>query len=174
MDTSRRVRLIAGLLMVLIGSAMLWLQQNPQWLQMLQHYYQWPFNFFWLGGLLVLLAIVLNAPGMVTAGSILTGLGGILYYQSVSADYASWSYLWTLIPGFIGFGTMLTAVFWAEKRRYRFRRGLNLMVTSAVLLLVFGSLMGAFDLFGNYGPAILLVLLGMYLIGRSFTGGTRV
>lgn len=170
MATHRRIRLTFGLLLVLLGGGMLWLQANPQVQESLQRYYEWPFNFFLLGGLLVVLAIALDAPGMVIGGSIVAGLGGIFYYQSVTNDYESWAYLWTLIPGFVGIGTLLTALFWSEKRRYHFRRGINLLVTSAVLLLVFGSLLGAFDLFGSYGPAVILILLGLYLVGRSFTG----
>jgi uncharacterized membrane protein HdeD (DUF308 family) len=47
------------------------------------------------------------------------------------------------------------------------RRGLNLVVVSAVLFLVFSSFMGGWDRLGNYGPAILIILLGLWLLGRG-------
>jgi hypothetical protein len=46
------------------------------------------------------------------------------------------------------------------------------MVVSAVLFLVFASFFGGLTLLGNFGPAILLILLGMWVLGsglyRSF------
>ncbi len=40
---------------------------------------------------------------------IVGGIGGILAYQDYTGHWESWSYLWTLIPGFVGLGIGVTA-----------------------------------------------------------------
>jgi hypothetical protein len=74
--------------------------------------------------------------------------------------------MWTLIPGFVGVGSMLAGLL-GENTANNLKRGLNLMVISAVLFLVFSSFFGGWKLLGNFGPAILLVLLGLWVLGRG-------
>ena len=51
------------------------------------------------------------------------------------------------------------------------------MVISAVLFLVFSTFLGGWNLLGNFGPAILLILLGLWVLGsglfRSIRGRER-
>jgi hypothetical protein len=98
--------------------------------------------------------------------SIVAGIGGILYYQNRFGDWDSWSFLWTLIPGFVGVGSILTGLF-GENTRRNLAHGLNLVVISSVMFLVFAGLMQRLSILGPYGPAVLLILLGLYVIGRS-------
>ena len=95
-----------------------------------------------------------------------------MYYQNLTGDWDSWSYMWTLIPGFVGVGIILRGLL-GEETRQSLRRGLNLMVTSAVLFLVFSALLGGWGLLGNYGPAILLILLGLWVIGSGLYRSMR-
>ncbi len=164
---SRRSRLGMGIVLLVAGGVLLFLKQNTIWQQRLQVLYGWPANLIVLGGLLFLMALIFDAPGMVVSGTIVAGVGGILYYQVLSDRWNSWAYLWTLIPGFVGAGLFLRGIFWRADRAYYLRRGINLMVVSAVFLLVFGALTGALNLLGNYGPAAILILLGLYLTARG-------
>jgi hypothetical protein len=41
------------------------------------------------------------------------------------------------------------------------------MVISAVLFLVFSSVLGGWDRLGSYGPAILIILLGLWVLGNG-------
>lgn len=79
--------------------------------------------------------------------------------------------MWALIPGFIGIGSILAGIL-GDNTAHNLKRGLNMMVVSAVLFLVFASFFGGLDVLGNYGPAVLLILLGMWVLGsglyRSF------
>ena len=79
--------------------------------------------------------------------------------------------MWALIPGFVGVGSILAGLL-GDNAAHNIKRGLNLMVVSAVLFLVFSSFFGGWELLGNYGPAILLILLGLWVLGsgvyRSF------
>ena len=74
----------------------------------------------------------------------------------------SWSYAWTLIPGFVGVGSILAGLL-GDNRNRSIRDGLNLLVISAVLFLIFGSFLGGLDLLGDYWP-VLLILLGVWLL----------
>ncbi|HSQ40568.1 MAG TPA: hypothetical protein VLM78_10465, partial [Anaerolineales bacterium] len=99
--------------------------------------------------------------------SIITGVGGILYYQNMTNDFGSWSYMWTLIPGFVGVGTILTGLL-GEHTRRNIGHGLRLLVTSAVLFLVFATFFGGLDILGEYGLPVVLILLGIYVLARGF------
>jgi peptidoglycan/LPS O-acetylase OafA/YrhL len=105
--------------------------------------------------------------------AIVAGIGGILYYQDRTGDWESWSFLWTLLPGFVGIGVLLTGLLGEDTRR-NIGHGINLLVVSAVLFLVFAALFQRLAFLGPYGPAVLLVLLGLYIIGRGLMRGRNI
>jgi hypothetical protein len=80
--------------------------------------------------------------------------------------------MWTLIPGFVGVGTVLTGLL-GENTRRNLAHGLNLIVISAVLFLIFATFLGGLSILGDYGIAILLILLGVYVLIRGFTRSSR-
>jgi hypothetical protein len=112
------------------------------------------------------LGLVLGSPGMSVPAAIVAGLGGIFYYQETTGNYESWSYMWALIPGFVGVGSILAGLL-GDNTAHNLKRGLNLMVVSAVLFLVFSAFFGGWTILGNYGPAILLILLGLWVLGSG-------
>ena len=120
----------------------------------------------WLGKPLLLT----GAPGMAIPASIIAGIGGILFYQNQTGDYSSWSYMWALIPGFVGVGTILAGLL-GEQTRRNLSHGLNLIVISTVLFLVFATFFGGLSILGDYGAAIVLILLGLYVLIRGFVRG---
>ena len=75
--------------------------------------------------------------------------------------------MWTLIPGFVGVGTILAGLL-GENTRANLARGVNLLVISAVLFLVFATFFGGMNILGEYGAAIILILLGLYILVRGF------
>jgi hypothetical protein len=118
------------------------------------------------GALIFLIGLLTGAPAMAIPACIVAGIGAILYYQQQSSDWQSWSFLWTLIPGFVGVGTILTALL-GENTRHNLWHGLNLIVVSAVLFVVMAAMFQRLNILGSYGPAALLILLGLYVIGRG-------
>ena len=104
---------------------------------------------------------------MAVPGTIVAGIGGIFIYQQSINDYGSWSYLWTLIPGFVGVGSGLAGLL-GENRSYNLRRGLRLMVLSGILFLVFATLFGGLEIFGYIFPATVIILIGIWMIIRTF------
>ncbi|MDD2920958.1 MAG: hypothetical protein PHQ36_01620, partial [Anaerolineales bacterium] len=105
-------------------------------------------------------------PGMAVPAAIVAGIGGIFYYQDLTGRHESWAYMWTLIPGFVGVGTVVAGLL-GENTVSNLKHGLNLMVVSAVLFLVFSSFLGGWRLLGSFGPAILLILLGVWVLGNG-------
>ncbi|HEY3473981.1 MAG TPA: hypothetical protein VGK56_05180, partial [Anaerolineales bacterium] len=50
---------------------------------------------------------------------------------------------------------------------------LNLLVISTVLFLVFATFFGGISILGDYGVAVILILLGIYILLRGFTRSGR-
>jgi hypothetical protein len=74
--------------------------------------------------------------------------------------------MWTLIPGFVGIGTILTGVF-GQDTRHNLGRGAFLLAISAVLFVIFAAAFGGLGMLGPYGLPALLILLGVYVIARG-------
>lgn len=161
-----RTNLFLGVLLILIGAWLVITRQVPavqDWIATLT----WPMWTIGAGVLVLLIGLITGAPGMAVPASIIAGIGGILYYQNATDDFGSWSYMWTLIPGFVGVGTILAGLL-GENTRANLARGVNLLVISAVLFLVFATFFGGLNILGDYGAAIILILLGLYVLARGF------
>jgi hypothetical protein len=166
MNTRGRSQLALGVILILLGAWFLADKSVPAFHSLFSRYAEFPFNMFLIGGGIFIVGLVLGQPGMSVPAAIVAGIGGIFYYQEMTENYASWSYMWTLIPGFVGVGSVLAGLL-GDSTAHNLKRGLNLMVVSAVLFLVFSSFLGGWTLLGNYGPAILLILLGLWVLGNG-------
>ena len=165
-NTRGRTQLALGVILILLGAWFLADKSVPAFHSLFNKYTEFPFNMFLIGGGIFIVGLVLGQPGMSVPAAIVAGIGGIFYYQQMTQNYTSWSYMWTLIPGFVGVGSILAGLL-GDNTAHSLRRGLNMMVVSAVLFLVFASFFGGLQILGNYGPAILLILLGLWVLGRG-------
>ena len=169
-----RTNLVLGILLILIGGWLVITRQVPAVQDWLDINFTWPMATIGAGLVVFLIGLITGAPGMSVPASIIAGIGGILYYQNQTGSFESWSYMWTLIPGFVGVGTILAGLL-GESTRRNLSHGLNLIVISTVLFLVFATFFGGLSILGDYGPAIILILLGVYVLIRGFArsgGGT--
>ncbi len=162
-----RSTLFLGVLLILIGAWLVISRQVPSVREWLDTNFSWPMWTIGAGLLILLIGLITGAPGMAIPASIVAGIGGILFYQNATDNFASWSYMWTLIPGFVGVGTILAGLL-GEHTRHNLWRGLNLIVISAVMFLIFATIFGGLGILGNYGAAILLIALGIYILLRGF------
>jgi hypothetical protein len=162
-----RSNLILGILLILFGGWLVITRQVPALQDWLDNNFTWPMWTIGAGLLILLIGLITGAPGMAVPASIIAGIGGILYYQNQTGDFGSWSYMWALIPGFVGIGTILAGLL-GEDMRANIARGLNLIAISTVLFLVFGTFFGGLSILGDYGAAILLIVLGVYVLARGF------
>jgi hypothetical protein len=166
-----RSNLFLGILLIAIGGWLVATRQIPS----LRDFTENMTGATWTiaaGALILLIGLITGAPGMAVPASIVAGVGGILYYQDQAGDYASWSYMWTLIPGFVGVGTILAGLL-GENTARNISSGLRTLAFSAVLFLVFATFLGDINFLGEYGAAILLILFGVYLLARGIYRGGR-
>jgi len=162
-----RSALFLGILLILVGAWLVVSNQVPAVRDWLANNFAWPMWTIGAGLLIFFIGLLTGAPGMSVPAAIVAGIGGILYYQNATNNFASWSYMWTLIPGFVGVGLILAGLL-GEYTRHNVARGLNLIIISAVMFLIFGALFGGLGILGPNGPAILLIALGVYILLRGF------
>jgi hypothetical protein len=154
-----RSQLALGIILILLGALFIAQRQVPAIHQMTYIFMSWPLNVVAIGTLIFLIGLLLGAPGMSVPAVIVAGIGGILYYQKFANDYTSWSYMWTLIPGFVGLGEIISGLL--TRSNYKARNGVNLIVASAVMFIVFAAIFGKLNILGPFGPAVLLILVGV-------------
>jgi hypothetical protein len=78
--------------------------------------------------------------------------------------------MWTLIPGFVGIGQILSGIIGGNFVT-NLREGLKLLVACVILFTIFATIFNAwtiFGLFSAYVPIALLFVLGIWLIVRGF------
>ncbi|MBE0682753.1 MAG: hypothetical protein IH589_12660 [Anaerolineales bacterium] len=166
MNKQGRSQLALGVILILLGAWFLLDKTVPAFHSFFDRYTEWPTNMLLIGAGIFVVGLVLGSPGLSVPAAIVAGLGGIFYYQETTGNYESWSYMWALIPGFVGVGMILQGLL-GENTAHNLKRGLNLMVISAVLFLVFSSFLGGWEILGNFGPAVLLILLGLWVLGSG-------
>lgn len=164
MDKRRRTSIAGGAVLILVGALLFIGQVMPDLVPDFWRAFSWPWIVIGVGLFLFALGAILGEPGMAVPGTIVGGIGGILAYQNYTGDFASWAYMWTLIPGFVGLGIILMKLMGGEGT---YKDGGTLLLISFTMLAVFGSFFGALGLAGNYWP-ILLIVLGVVLLVRSF------
>ncbi len=167
MDQRQRSYLAAGVLLVLIG-VLIWAWQTvPELQEFAARAGRWPLIVIGVGAGLLIFGLLINVPSMAVPAMIVGGIGGILLWQNLSERWESWSYMWALIPGFVGVGIVLSGVLSGEGLSEAIRSGIGLITTSLVLFAVFGTFFGAFIFKEPFWP-VLLIVLGLVLVGVSW------
>ena len=165
MNKERRTSIIGGALLIIFGGVLFAAQILPDFLPNIWATISWPWAIIGVGLFLFALGAALGEPGLAVPAIIVGGIGGILTYQNYTGHWESWAYLWTLIPGFVGFGIMLMNLL-GGKGKDSYKDGGTLILISLMLLAVFGSFFGAIGIGGKYWP-VLLILLGLVLMGKT-------
>jgi hypothetical protein len=171
MQKRNRTQLVLGILLILVAAWMIAARINPTLARYLTlPAFVWPMWVILAGAVLLVIGLLTGAPGMAIPACIVAGIGGILYYQNATGNWESWAYMWTLIPGFVGLGSILAGLL-GENFKVSVRTGLNSIIVSALLFAVFGTFFHAWTIFGVYStyvPIALLFLGGLWLILRGF------
>ncbi len=165
-----RSSIIGGLILILVGGVFLLLQIFPGLAGQFNPALYWPLIIVAVG-VFFLLAAVLGAPPLAVPGAIIAGIGVLLYYQNLSGDWASWSYAWSLIPGFVGLGLILMGLLDRENREV-IRSGLLLVIISLVLFAVFAGFLSGLSIVGKLWP-LLLIIAGIWILWRNRSRKSR-
>lgn len=155
---------VFGLILVAIGLLFLLPQLFPQLEGVLSLGRNWPFLLVGLGGVFILAGLA-AAPPLMVPGSIIAGIGGILVYQNLSGDWASWAFAWALIPGFVGVGMVLMGLR-SRELRHSVRHGGTLLLTSLLLFFVFAAFFNGMGDIGRYWPGALIVA-GVWMLVKE-------
>jgi hypothetical protein len=166
MDARRRSGLGGGILLIVLGVLFLVIQMVPSLHDLVYSTDSWPLIVVGVGVLFFLIGLVTGAYGMSVPAAVIGGIGGLLYYQNATGDWASWAYVWTLIPGFSGIGTLLDGLM--SRRPSEVRSGLWLIVISLIMFVIFASFLGGPVILGTYWPVALIVLGVLILVERLF------
>lgn len=168
MSQQKRNNLTSGLVLIFIGGVLLMLQVFPGLGAWFNVRFTWPMIIIAIALGMFVIGLLTGAPDMAIPSCIIGGIGGILYFQTIGVlTWQSWAYLWTLIPGFVGIGLLITGLLtWKRKQ---IGEGLENILTSAVLFTIFGSFFG--DIFGyfplKYYLPFALIALGVFMFIRA-------
>ncbi|HVP21090.1 MAG TPA: hypothetical protein VMS73_04445 [Anaerolineaceae bacterium] len=165
-----RGRLVAALFLIVIGAWFLAIELSPALRDFAYGRNSWPWLIIGLGGLFFLAALLAWRPALLIPGSIVTGIGGMLYYQNLTNNWESWAYSWTLIPGFVGVGLILYGLL--DRRQGAVTGGLWNLFSSLVLFGIFASTLGRLQIANALWP-VAIILLGLFLLVRAFMRSSR-
>jgi hypothetical protein len=170
MGKRNRTQLVLGLILILVAGWLIATRINPDLAKILAlPAFVWPMWVILAGLVLLVIGLLVGAPGMAVPACIVAGIGGILYYQNATGRWESWSYMWTLIPGFVGIGSILAGLL-GDNLKKSVRDGLNTLMVSVILFAIFGTFFKAWTIFGDfsaYVPIVLLFLAGIWFIVRG-------
>lgn len=166
MESRTRSSAAWGVLLILLGLVFLSYQLMPNLWDWLNIEVGWPLIVIGVGVFLFIFGLLVGAPGMSIPACIVGGIGALLYWQNATGNWASWAYVWTLIPGFVGIGIILNGLLGGDKLRDALEGGGWLLIISLILFAVFGSTLGEVNILGPYWPA-LLILAGLLILARA-------
>jgi hypothetical protein len=164
METKKRSNIGVGVLLILIGAIALIYKLFPGLQDLLNLSFDWTFYIIGFGLFLLVLGLLVGAPGMAVPAMIFAGIGGLLYWQNATGNWESWAYAWTLIPGFVGVGVFLSELL-EGKVASAIQGGGWLILFSLIMFLVFSSFLGGPEWIGPYWP-VLIILLGVVMLIR--------
>jgi hypothetical protein len=162
MNSSNRSTLVFGLTLIIIGALFLVGQLFPDIFSWLNPGENWALFVIGAGVLILILGALTGVPGLAVPASIVGGIGGILYWQNATGRWDSWSYLWTLIPGFVGIGVILNG-FLSGHGRQGLQDGGRTILVSLVMFAIFGAFF-ARDMFAGWVWPGLLILAGVLIL----------
>jgi hypothetical protein len=158
MNSYTRSSLRTGLALILLGAVFLVFQIVPGLGDIFRGENAPALVLFGVALLLALIGIATGATGMIIPICIVAGIGGIFYWQTaLGGGFLTWSYAWTLIPGFVGVGIFLNELLSGHPLK-GFTEALGPIIFSLAAFLFFGSIFGGITSVGIIVPVLLIVL----------------
>lgn len=130
----------------------------------------WPFIIIGVGAMFFvgMAAGGKSTAGLAIPGSIITGIGLMLFVQNLTNHFESWAYGWTVIIISVGLGIYIMG-WWGQNPEQR-RGGAGVMRIGLILFIIFGAffemIFNSSQLANYFFPAA-LILFGLYLIVRQ-------
>ena len=160
----RRRNITGGLVLILVGAFFIFWQFAPDnitgWFD---RYFDWPYYVIGSGLFLLLVSLVSGVGGLAVPGTIVSGIGGILYYQNLTGDWASWGYIWVFIPGLVGLGIVIGS-FISRDMRHERRTGFSMFFIATLIGLALWAVFHTGVVGTSMVWAVVLILLGLYVL----------
>lgn len=128
----------------------------------------WPFIIIGIGAMFFAGMILggKSTAALAIPGTIIGGIGLMLFIQNLTGHFESWAYGWTVIVFSVGLGIYLMGL-WSGDASQR-QGGTGVMRVGAILFLIFGAFFEGliFRSFGfsEYLFPVALILFGLYLV----------
>lgn len=127
----------------------------------------WPFIIIGVGAMFFvgMVAGGKSTSGLAIPGSIISGIGLMLFIQNITNHFESWAYGWTVIIISVGLGIYIMG-WWGGNPEQR-HSGAGVMRVGLILFIIFGAF---FEMIFNSSPLsnyifpVGLILLGLYLV----------
>jgi hypothetical protein len=167
--------LVAGIVLISFGVLALFGQLFQNF-----HFwaYVWPLALMGCGALFFVGMLVggKSMAGLAIPGSIISVLGLMQLFQTVTGYWSIWSYSWTLTLASVGLGIFIMGVY--QEDEHRRQSGLKVMKIAAVLFIIFGTffeiILSPFGLAnGRYIFPLLLIGLGVYIVVSRLFGSRK-
>ena len=153
--------LVAGAILIAFGLVAL----AGQFLRIMDWGFLWPLFVIAFGSLFFLGMVAggRQAAAFAIPGSIISGIGLVLLFESITGHWEAMSYFWTLIIMFVGIGIYIMG--WYGGDAGQKQSGARVMKVGLILFIIFGAFFELiFSSFNNLLFPILLILLGAYLV----------
>jgi hypothetical protein len=160
MDKRSKSALVTGTVLIILGVFFLVTRFVPGFFET----FSWPYTVIGVGVLFMLIALITWTPGLAVPACIIGGIGGILLWMNLTQEWWRWSYMWALIPGFVGVGVALNELLEGRPLRALLEGGWPILI-SLLLFFVFGSFLGGMSWRGPWW-AIVLIAIGALVILR--------
>ena len=160
MDKRSKSALVTGTVLIVLGVFFLVTRFVPGFFQT----FTWPYVVIGVGVLFMLIALITWTPGLAVPACIIGGIGGILLWMNLTNEWWRWSYMWALIPGFVGVGVAINELLEGRPLRALMEGGWPILI-SLLLFFLFGSFFGGMAWSGPWW-AIVLIAIGALVIVR--------
>lgn len=160
----RNSNYVWGLILIILGALMLGRELFPQ----IRLILDWPWIVIGVGFVFLLFALFTKTGGLAVPGAIISGIGSILLYQSITMNWETWTFAWTLIPGFVGVGIGLATLISPSENQGGWTSSLFLITLSVVMFIIFGG-SKFFGLDLDYLWPVIIVVFGVFLLIKGFT-----
>jgi hypothetical protein len=171
-----------GVVLIVGGAIALVAQRTGLGVNRLVDEATWPLAVLVPGIVLLVAAFVVAPPkgaGLAVAGSVVTAVGLLLWYQNTTGHWESWAYAWALIaPGGVGLGLLVYGLVFGE--RGLVGTGVTMAAVGAGLFLagawyfesIFSSGRAPFDA-GATWPVVLIFVGAALLAGAIVRSRTQ-
>lgn len=135
----------------------------------------WPLFIIGPGLLLLVLGLILPNSGMLVGGCVVATIGLILAWQNQTGLWATWAWVWALIPIAAGVGALLGGLRTGDRQTrdsglWQIVIGLALLAVFFLFFEQFIGLSGGLVAVPEWLMPIVLVGLGVLILVRAFTG----